>query len=191
MGSSKSINFWCFDRRKNRLMRTSQFDFFWKKAAAKPIAAWTRLSAYAVTIRPYTLTLSAVLLTVSVARMISYRNPKLHWETQGGLHIHHYTFGIFALAIAGYAALVFKGPRAGFWIALLYGFGLGLVFDEFGLWLHLRQDPALRWSYTGLVMIAVVFLVGIAWAGILKREPRSSRVESLSGVQEDAEAVTD
>ncbi len=160
-----------------RTMRSLNLDLFWK-----------RLSANAVTIRPYTLTLSALILTVSVARLISYRAPRFHWEPQAGLHVHHYAFGIFALAIAGYTALVFKGPRATFWIALLYGFGMGLVFDEFGLWLHLQEAHGLRWNNTGLLIVAAAFFfIGIACTSIFKRGFRRKVDESLSVTRSDAE----
>jgi hypothetical protein len=170
-------------------MKQNPLDLSWQGMVGQSMSLFSRVSAYAVTIRPYTLTVSGVFLTVAVARMISFWNPGLHLETQGGLHVHHYTFGIFAMAIAGYAALVLKGPRASFWITLLYGFGLGLVFDEFGIWLHLELRESLRWSDTGLIILAVVFLVGIALASVLQRKPKPRRTAEQA--LPDAEVVAD
>ena len=76
------------------------------------------------------------------------------------MHIHHYVYGIFILAIAGYLAMIFKGPRATSWIALLYGLGIGLTFDEFGMWLSPPFQRGTRWNTGGLefVIIALIFL---------------------------------
>ena len=63
----------------------------------------------------------AFILTAIGARIFSWYFPWIHWEPVPGVHIHHYVYGIFILAIAGYLAMIFKGPRATSWIALLYG----------------------------------------------------------------------
>ncbi|KKU12444.1 MAG: hypothetical protein UX17_C0050G0004 [Parcubacteria group bacterium GW2011_GWC2_45_7] len=51
-----------------------------------------------------------------------------------GIHVHHFAIGITVLAIAGYAALV--APYFRRKIAWLYGAGLSLAFDEFGMDAH-------------------------------------------------------
>jgi len=56
-------------------------------------------------------------------------------------------------------ALIFNGPRAKYLISLLHGFGLGLAFDEFGMWLRLRNDDPTRWSYDGFIVIIGIFLL--------------------------------
>ncbi|HEY4516280.1 MAG TPA: hypothetical protein VJH67_03790 [Candidatus Paceibacterota bacterium] len=106
------------------------------------------------------------LLTFMGARIISHINPDLHipWW---GVHVHHYAYGFFILAAAGYLSLVFSGPRAKYWIAMLHGFGLGLSFDEFGIWLHLSDDDLARWSYDGfLIIIGLIVLILSAKRGI-------------------------
>src|SRR5262245_48919583 len=57
----------------------------------------------------------AFVLTVVGARLFSWIFPRVHWEPEPGLHIHHYVYGIFLLTAAGYLALLFKGPRATTW----------------------------------------------------------------------------
>ena len=96
-------------------------------------------------------------LTIIVARLISWAAPRFHWELFG-VHVHHYVYGIFFLAAAGYFALIFKGPRATAWIAMLYGLGMGLTFDEFGFWFNPPFQRGVRWSYTG---VATVIVAGI------------------------------
>jgi hypothetical protein len=75
-------------------------------------------------------------------------------------------YGIFMITLAGYCALVLKGPRATFWIALLYGWGAGFTFDELGMWLNSSINPRLRWGDGGL---AIGFL-GLLIAGLFSLE---------------------
>ncbi len=102
---------------------------------------------------------AAFVLTVVAARLFSVVLPRVHWEPFPGLHIHHYVYGIFILTAAGYLALIFKGPRATIWIALLYGLGVGLTFDEFGMWVNPPFVRGVRWSMNGLTFVIVAFLL--------------------------------
>lgn len=83
-----------------------------------------------------------------------------------GVHIHHLAFGIIILTIAGYAALNFHGQRAKHYIAGLYGIGLGLSYDEFGMWLRLKDDYWLRQSYDAVAVITVL-LINVVYFGNL------------------------
>lgn len=85
--------------------------------------------------------------------------PPIYLEPSSGLHVHHYTYGIFILFIAGYLGLVVKQAQAKFWVAMLHGFGLGLAMDEFGMWLRLRDDEVVRWGYDGLNVTVALFLL--------------------------------
>jgi len=99
----------------------------------------------------------AFCLTAIAARLTSYVAPRLHWEPVPGLHVHHYVYGIFILTAAGYLALVFRGPRATLPIALLYGVGVALTFDEIGMWWNPRFERGARWNYNGLVLLITAF----------------------------------
>src|SRR3989338_9828318 len=75
--------------------------------------------------------LFAFILTFIGSRIIGYLItydiiPHLYLELEPGLQVHHYTYGIFILFVAGYLGLVAKQARAKFWVALLLGFGFGL-----------------------------------------------------------------
>ena len=108
----------------------------------------------------------AFLLTFTVARLISYLVPSLGLFI-GDFRVHHFTWGIFVLAVSGYLALVFDGARAKYFISLLYGFGLGLAFDEFAFWLKLTDDDPARWSYDGFLIIAgFIFIIISAKRGL-------------------------
>jgi hypothetical protein len=119
----------------------------------------------------------AFVLTVAVARWISYVNPGFHYNI-GGMHIHHYMYGIFMLTVAGYFALVFKGSRATFWIALLYGWGAGFTFDEMRMWLNSSVNPSQRWDYGGLIIgISALTVIGM-FSIALKRKQEASQTGS-------------
>ena len=109
---------------------------------------------------------TAFLLTFVGARLISRFWPDAYipWA---GIHVHHFAYGFFVLATAGYLALVFSGPRGKYLIALLYGFGLGLAFDEFGIWLRLNDGDPARFSYDGfIIIVGVIFLILTAKPGV-------------------------
>ena len=74
-----------------------------------------------------------------------------------GYHIHHLNYGIVILAIAGFLALVFQNTKNRLKIGVLYGIGLGLTFDEFGMWLKLENDYWVRISYDAIIIISLIF----------------------------------
>lgn len=83
------------------------------------------------------------------------------------LHIHHLVLGIFSLTAAGYGALL-RGDHP--WrrrIAPLYGAGVALTFDEFALWLHLRDD---YWSSEGRSSVDVAIALAATF-GIFAGSP--------------------
>ena len=91
-----------------------------------------------------------------------------------GIEIHHLSYGIFILAIVGYWALVNTKEKTRIKIAKIYGIGLALAFDEFGMWLHLENDYWLRQSYDIMIIITAwlinaIYLTPI-WKKIFHRE---------------------
>ena len=106
------------------------------------------------------------LLTFGLSRLINYLFPSL-FLIVGDVHVHHFAYGFFVLAVSGYLALIFDDSRAKYLISLLHGFGLGLALDEFGMWLRLRDDEPIRWGYDGfLIFFGIVFLIISAKPGI-------------------------
>ncbi len=109
----------------------------------------------------------ACLVTFAIARLVSVFWPWLYVQWAPGLHVHHFAYGFFILAISGFLALVFSGPRAKFLISLLYGVGLGLAFDEFAMWIHLSDDDVARWQYDGIVIVvSIIFILASLSPGI-------------------------
>lgn len=74
-----------------------------------------------------------------------------------GYHIHHFYFGIFFICLAGWLAIV-ESPRVNnTYIAIMYGAGLGLFFDEIGLLLT-WGDYYSSLSYTLSAIVLGIFL---------------------------------
>ena len=119
------------------------------------------------------LVLIAFLLTFMCTRTIvflimSHSIPDLYLHVKG-THVHHLNYGIFLLsAIGGY--LVFRRPtgRTLQVAAFLYGIGMGLTFDEFGMWIHLGGSYWQRASWDAITVVGAIFAL-IAFAPSLKR----------------------
>src|SRR6266704_573893 len=114
------------------------------------------------------LVLLSLLLTFAVARLVSilmtlHRMPDIYLHVRD-THIHHLNYGIFLLAGVGAYLLFSPGPPAALpAAAVIYGIGLGLTFDEFGMWLHLNGDYWQRASFDAVIVLAAVLgLAGFA-----------------------------
>ncbi len=100
--------------------------------------------------------------------IMSRRIPLLYLNVRG-THVHHLNYGITLLAVtAGY--LLFARPQAAAVrrAALVYGVGLALTYDEFGMWLHLGGSYWQRASVDAVVVIGC-FLTLLAFARTLVR----------------------
>ncbi len=81
-----------------------------------------------------------------------------------GIHVHHFTEGIFILMITGYLALwIENSPRIKYVLALFYGLGVGLTLDEFFMWLFLNPSKVSADQYSAVVVGAVVLLLVVLW----------------------------
>jgi len=78
----------------------------------------------------------------------------------GGTHVHHLNYGIFLLSAVG-AALLFTTPSKQWLsaIAIAYGIGLALTFDEFGMWLHLGGSYWQRASFDAINIVGGILLL--------------------------------
>lgn len=79
--------------------------------------------------------------------------------TAGGLHLHHYLWGILVVTAVAIFGLVDRNPRARTLMGLGLGIGLALIIDEIALLVTLED---VYWSTTGWTSVAVaVGLIGI------------------------------
>src|SRR3989449_10583890 len=114
-----------------------------------------------------------VLSRILVFLIMSGRMPDIHSHFRG-THLHHLNYGIVLLAAVG-AVLLFRRPT-GRWLsatAILYGVGLALTFDEFGMWLHLNADYWQRASFDAVVLIGSLL-------GLVRSEERRVGKEGRS-----------
>jgi CRP-like cAMP-binding protein len=103
------------------------------------------------------------------ARLVVHLILKFHLESRlfalvpgtdpNPMHVHHFNYGLILIAAAGLAGLRPLGRRALRGLALVFGLGAGLVFDEFALFWNL--DPEYGQD---LSMIAA----GVAAASLLQ-----------------------
>ncbi len=98
-----------------------------------------------------------------VLLIMSQRMPNLYFFLHG-THVHHLNYGIFLLAgTGGYLLLATPGERALRVAALVYGVGMALTFDEFGMWLHLGGSYWQRASIDAVIVVAALLaLIGFA-----------------------------
>ena len=105
---------------------------------------------------------------ITVFLIVSRRIPDLYLHL-GGTHIHHLNYGIFLLSGVGAYLLLRQPAGGGLRLAsALYGIGLALTFDEFGMWLHLGGSYWQRASFDAVVVVAAVF-------GLIVMAPHLSR----------------
>ena len=117
--------------------------------------------------------LVAFLFTFIAARVLVYlimarKMPDLYLH-MGGNHVHHLNYGIFLLSFIG-AYLILAQPKGKnlTFSCFVYGIGLGLTFDEFGMWYHLGGPYWQRASFDAVVVIAGLLML-IAAAPQMKR----------------------
>jgi TRAP-type uncharacterized transport system fused permease subunit len=121
--------------------------------------------------------LVAFLFTFIAARILVYlimarKVPDLYLH-MGGNHVHHLNYGIFLLSFIG-GFLIFVQPRGkDLSVAcFVYGIGLALTFDEFGMWYHLSATYWQRASFDAVVVIAALLLLIAAAPQIKRFRPR-------------------
>ena len=117
--------------------------------------------------------LSSFLVTFIASRILVFliianKLPDLYLYL-GETHIHHLNYGIFLLSIIG-AYVIFIRPqgKALEWSALIYGVGLGMTFDEFGMWLHLGGSYWQRASFDAAIVITALLAL-IAFSPSIKK----------------------
>lgn len=94
------------------------------------------------------------------------------------IHVHHLNFGIFIMAIVGFIALTSQNyvKRHMHGVSLIYGIGLGLTFDEFGMWLLLEDNYWARQSYDAIIIIALLLFSVIYFRGFWRFILRVTRI---------------
>ncbi|MDQ6918533.1 MAG: hypothetical protein M3Z98_04150 [Candidatus Dormibacteraeota bacterium] len=76
--------------------------------------------------------------------------------TSGGLHIHHYVWGLLIVLVVGFLALTLEQALWHPLLAIPFGVGAALILDEFALLLNLQD---VYWAKEGRVSVDAVVLV--------------------------------
>jgi hypothetical protein len=76
--------------------------------------------------------------------------------SSGGVHLHHYLYGILILVIVSILGLVERTPRWRAWMGLAFGIGLALIVDEVALLVELKD---VYWKGPGAVSVAVAIVI--------------------------------
>jgi hypothetical protein len=87
----------------------------------------------------------------------------------GETHVHHLNLGIFLLAATGYLSIAIRNVKYPNLMAIIFGIGLGLTFDEFALWLFLSNNYYARISYEAIITITLVLLNAIFFSDLWRR----------------------
>jgi peptidoglycan/LPS O-acetylase OafA/YrhL len=98
-------------------------------------------------------------VTVVVARALVFFTPDWFHIEVNDTHIHHLMWGILILALCGCLNLVYSDKKWRTWLALLYGVGLALTFDEFAMWIKLTTNYWSWLSYSAVLVIAILLLI--------------------------------
>jgi hypothetical protein len=87
----------------------------------------------------------------------------------GGVHLHHYLYGILLLIGVGAAGLVGISDRWHPWVGAAFGLGLALVVDEVALLIELKD---VYWTGQGGISLAVG-IIGLGVTGSILAFTRS------------------
>jgi len=120
----------------------------------------------------FTFLLTFLLARIVVFLIMSRRVPDLYLFI-GGTHIHHLNYGIFLLAGLGAFFLFGKPEARGATLpAAIYGIGMALTFDEFGMWVRLGGGYWQRASLDAVGVLAGLFGLAAFAPSIRKFRPR-------------------
>lgn len=78
-----------------------------------------------------------------------------------GYHVHHLVFGFLVLAAVGWVAIFHRDANRR-WLAALYGVGMGVFVDEWGL-LMTWGDYYARSSWFMAVLFLAILIAGMIW----------------------------
>ena len=90
-----------------------------------------------------------------------------------GTHVHHLNYGILLLSWVGLILLLLRPKGVGLYLAtMVYGIGLALTFDEFGMWLSLGGSYNNHLTFDAIVIIASLLLLIVLALMVEERHPR-------------------
>jgi hypothetical protein len=91
-------------------------------------------------IAPLVIILISIVTVFAISRIITFSIiewkilPKFLFSALGAFRLHHFVYGNMLITITSFLAIGLGIRKHKNWFALFYGVGLGLVLDEFLLW---------------------------------------------------------
>jgi hypothetical protein len=118
-------------------------------------------------IAPLVIILSSIIVVFVISRLITFSVlewkilPKNLFTVLGDFRLHHFVYGNILITITSFLAIGLGIRKHKNWFALFYGIGLGLVLDEFLLWIgDVKQlTNNVLWIPHSATIIAIVSLV--------------------------------
>ncbi len=115
------------------------------------------------------LILITFLASFAISRLWTAMFPDLQISVKG-IHVHHFAYGFILLALTGFLSITQPRPRKTVLkLALLYGFALGIAFDEFAMWIQLDDVYTDRSTYDAIILIALIMLNAIYFDGFWRK----------------------
>ena len=121
------------------------------------------------------LSLSSFVASFFAARVFTSLYPTTVIVT-GGIHFHHFWYGLLMVVAAGWLSIVSNRPRYDRVYAIVFGLGAGLIGDEVGLLLTLGNYYS---ELTYVVFVGVLSFAGLAYLLVRYRSQLEGAVLSL------------
>ncbi len=119
-------------------------------------------------IAPLAIILASIVLVFVISRLITFSImewkilPKFLFTAFGDFRLHHFVYGNILITITSFLAIGLGIRKHKNWFALFYGIGLGLVLDEFLLWIgdvEQLTSNVLWIPYSGVIIATVALLI--------------------------------
>ena len=119
-------------------------------------------------IAPLVIILVSIISVFIISRLITFSViewkilPKFLFTVFGDFRLHHFVYGNILITITSFLAIGLGIRKHKNWFALFYGIGLGLVLDEFLLWVGdvgQLTSNVLWIPYSGVIIATVALLI--------------------------------
>ncbi len=119
-------------------------------------------------IAPLVIILISVVVVFVISRIITFSImewkilPKFLFTAFGAFRLHHFVYGNILITITSFLAIGLGIRKHKNWFALFYGVGLGLVLDEFLLWVgdvEQLTSNVLWIPYSGTIIAFVAIII--------------------------------
>lgn len=119
-------------------------------------------------IAPLVIILLSIVSVFIISRFIAFSVlewkilPKFLFAVLGDFRLHHFVYGNILITITSFLAIGLGIRKHKNWFALFYGVGLGLVLDEFLLWVgdvEQLNSNVLWIPYSGTIVSIVAIII--------------------------------